>query len=49
MNGTTARPRRPGGYGAYVSGANALQIDHDDLTAAEQLAPPRRTGGPTEF
>jgi hypothetical protein len=45
MNGTTARPRRTGGYGEYVSGANALQVDHDEQTAPGQLAPPRPTTG----
>jgi hypothetical protein len=43
MSGTTTRPRRPGGYGAYVSGANALQVDDDETLAPEQLAPPRPT------
>ena len=46
MNGTTTRPRRPGGYGAYVSGANALQIDHDETAAPEQLAPRPTTAMP---
>ncbi len=43
MNGTTTQPRRASGYGAYVSGANALAIDHDEPLVPEQLAPPRPT------
>ena len=46
MNGTTTRPRRPGGYGAYVSGANALQVDHDETLAPEHLSPRPTTAAP---
>jgi hypothetical protein len=35
MNGTSTRPRPP--YGAYTDGANALQIEHEDLI--ERAAP----------
>jgi len=43
MNGTTARPRGASDYGQYVSGANALRIDHDEPLAPERVAPLRPT------
>jgi hypothetical protein len=44
MNGTTAAPRVRG-YGAFVAGANALHIDHDDMQAPERSAPVRPATG----
>ena len=41
MKGTSTRPPRPGSYGAYVSGGNALQIDYDELEAPRRNAPDR--------